>query len=77
MPPLPDPTGAQGNAMTSHADVVTARISPTRTLAISIALVLHAGAFALLIASTMLAYLPCSTSASMFWPFACCEIVCS
>ncbi len=36
--------------MTSHADVVTARISPTRTLAISIALVLHAGAFALLIA---------------------------
>jgi protein TonB len=48
--PLPDPTGAQGNAMTSHADVVAPRISPTRTLAISSALVLHAGAFALLVA---------------------------
>ncbi|HRG15818.1 MAG TPA: energy transducer TonB [Pseudomonadota bacterium] len=36
--------------MTSHADVVAPRISPTRTLAISIALVLHAGAFALLVA---------------------------
>ena len=25
----------------------------------------------------MPAYLPCSTSASIFWPFACCVIVCS
>ncbi len=38
---------------------------------------LYAAALSLLMPSTMPAYLPCSTSASMFCPFACCVIVCS
>ncbi len=38
---------------------------------------LYAAAFSLFMPSTMPAYLPCSTSASMIWPLACCVIVCS
>ena len=38
---------------------------------------LYCAALALFIPSTIAEYLPCSTSASMFWPLACCVIVCS
>lgn len=47
---MPVRTGLQGNAMSHTNDVVRPRLSPARTLAISIALVLHASAFALLVA---------------------------
>jgi len=38
---------------------------------------LYAAALSLGMPRTMPAYLPCSTSAWMFWPFACCVMVCS
>ena len=37
---------------------------------------LYFSAFALLITSSIAEYLPCRKISSMFWPFACCVMVC-